>query len=143
MAQEHEILKIEIPVEEETPFVPERPRPNVKVTVKEAGKTAVSAAAHAAKKVWNSEPRRKVTRGAARGTAKIVGKSSQFVGQKVGEVVEKQARDRATAVQTRIKETDWKTEVQTGTAHSLNWLSQRLAGLAARLNAPRPKNHGD
>ena len=143
MPQEQDILKIEIPVEEETPFVPERPRPDVKEKVKAAGKTAVSATTRTAHKAWDSEPRRKVTRGVARGTAKVAKKSSQFVSQKVGEAVEKQARERATAVQTRIKETDWKAEAKTGTARGLNWLSQRLARLAARINTPRPKEHSE
>lgn len=143
MTKEQDILKIEIPVEEEAPFVPERPRPDVKEKVKAAGKTAVSATAHTAKKAWDSEPRRKVTRSVARGTAKVVGKSSQFVSEKVGQAVERQARERATAVQTRIKETNWKAEAQTGAARSLNWLSQRLARLAARINAPRPKESSE
>lgn len=140
MTKEQDVLKIEIPVEEEATFVPERPRSDVKTKMKEAGKMAVSATAQTAKKAWNSEPRRKVTRGVARGTAKVVGKSSQFVGEKIGQAVERQARERATAVQTRIKETDWKAEAKTGAVRSLNWLSQRLSRLAARINTPRPKD---
>ena len=143
MTQEQEILKIDIPVEEETPFVPEQPRSNVKAKAVEAGKTAVSATARTAQKAWDSEPRRKVTRGVARGTAKAAGKTSKFVSEKVAKAAEKQARERATAVQTRIQETDWKAEAKSGTARSLNWLSERLARLAAKINAPRPKDSNE
>ena len=140
MTQESEIIKIEIPVEEETPFVPEQSRPDVKAKAAQAGKTAVSATARTAKKAWDSEPRRKVTRGVAKGTAKAASKTSKFVSEKIAHAAEKQARERATAVQTRIKETDWKGEAKSGTARSLNWLSERLARLAAKINAPRPKD---
>ena len=143
MAQESEILKIEIPVEEEIPFVPEQSQPNVKAKAVQAGKTAVSATARTAQKAWDSEPRRKVTRGVARGTAKAAGKTSKFVSEKVAKAAEKQARERATAVQARIRETDWKAEAKSGTARSLNWLSQRLSRLAAKINAPRPKNSSE
>ena len=143
MTQEKEILIIEIPVEEETPFVPERRRPDVKAKAVKVGRTAVSATARTAQKAWNSEPRRKVTRGVARGTAKAAGKTSKFVSDKVAQAAERQARERVTAVQTRIKETDWKAEAKSGTASSLNWLSDRLARLAAKINAPRPKDNGE
>lgn len=140
MTQEQDILKIEIPVEEETPFVPEQPRPGVKAKVADVGKTAVSATARTAKRAWDSEPRRKVTQGVVRGTTKAAGKTSKFVSEKVAQAAEKQARERVTAVQTRLKETDWKAEAKSGTARSLQWLSNRLARLAARINAPKPQN---
>ena len=143
MTQEQEILKIEIPVEEETPFVPDQPRPDVKAKAVEVGKTAVSATARTAKKAWDSEPRRKVTRGVARGTAKVAGKTSRFVSEKVAQAAERQARERVTAVQTRLQETDWKAEAKKGTAQGLHWLSERLSRLAAKINAPRPKNSSE
>lgn len=143
MTQEQEILKIEIPVEEETPFIPERPRSDVKAKAVAAGKTAVSATARTAQKAWDSEPRRKVTRGVARGTARAAGKTSKFVSEKVVQAAERQARERATAVQTRIQETDWKAEAKNGTVRSLNWLSERLSRLVAKINAPRPKDSGE
>lgn len=139
MTQEQEILKIEIPVEEETPFVAEQPRPDVKAKAQEIGKTAVSTTARTAKRAWDSEARRKVTRGVARGTAKVAGKTGHFVSEKVAQAAERQARERVTAVQTRLKEIDWKTEAQKGTVRGLHWLSDRLARLAAKINAPTPK----
>lgn len=143
MTQEQEILRIEIPVEEETPFVPEQPRSNMKSTAAAVGKTAVSATTRTAQKAWDSEPRRKVTQGVARGTAKAVGKTSKFVSEKVAQAAERQARERATAVQNRIRETDWKAEIKSGTARSLHWLSGRLARLAAKINAPSPKENNN
>jgi hypothetical protein len=143
MTQKQEILKIEIPVEEETPLIPEQSRPDVRAKAVSAGKTAVSATAHTAKKVWDSEPRRKITRGVARGTAKAANKAGHFVSEKVAPTAERQARERVTAVQTRLKETDWKAEAKSGTARSLHWLSERLARLAAKINAPTPKTGND
>lgn len=143
MTQEPKILKIEIPVEEETPFVPEQPRSNVKTKAVQAGRTAVSATARTAHKAWDSEPRRKVTRGVARGTAKVASKTGKFVSEKVAQAAERQARERVTAVQTRIQETDWKAEAKNGTARSLNWLSKRLSRLAAKINTPQPKDNSE
>jgi hypothetical protein len=138
MTQEKEILKIEIPVEEETPFVPEagRARPNVKAKAAQAGKAVVKTTTDATKKAWNSEPRRKATRGIAKGATAVVSKTGRFVSEKVAQSAERQARERATAVKTHIRETDWKAEAKSGTARGLRWLSDKLSGLAARVNAP-------
>ncbi|MCP4425239.1 MAG: hypothetical protein GY803_12150 [Chloroflexi bacterium] len=138
MTQEKEILKIEIPVEEETPFVPEsgRARPDVKGKAAQAGKTAVKTVGKTAKKAWDSEPRRKVTRSVAKGTATVAAKSGRFVSEKVAQAAERQARERAAAAQTRLRETDWKAEAKGGAARSLQWLSRKFSELAARMNAP-------
>lgn len=138
MTQEKEILKIEIPVEEETPFVPEagRVRPNVKEKAAQAGKAVVKTTAVATKKAWNSEPRRKATLGIAKGATAVASKTGRFVSEKVAQSAEKQARERTTAVQTRLRETDWRAETKRGTARSLRWLSDKLAGLAARVSGP-------
>ncbi|MCB9445876.1 MAG: hypothetical protein H6669_16740 [Ardenticatenaceae bacterium] len=139
MTQEPEILKIEIPVEEETPFVPESARPDVKAKMAAAGKTAVSTATQTTKKVWNSGPRRKVTRGISRGAAQAASKTGKFVSEKVAKAAERQAREQVTAVQTRLQETDWKAQAKSGTARGLHWISDRLARLAAKINTPHPK----
>jgi hypothetical protein len=142
MTQDEEILKIEIPVEEEAPFVPEpgRTRTPIKEKVARTGKTAAQATGGVVKKAWDSEPRRKVTRGVAQGAKKAARKSGRFLNDKVAQAAEREARERATAVQTRIKETDWKREAKSSTSRGLRWLSDRLAGLAARVNAPQPKS---
>lgn len=141
MNQEQEILKIEIPVEEEPPFVPEagRARRDVKGMAARAGKTAVKATARTAKRAWNSAPRRKVTRGVVKGTTAVTRKSGRLLSEKVAQTAERQARERVTAVQTRIQETDWKAEAKNGTARGLHWLSDRLAWLAARVNKSSAK----
>ena len=84
-----------------------------------------------------------MTRGVARGTAKVAGKTSRFVSEKVAQAAERQARERVTAVQTRLQETDWKAEAKKGTAQGLHWLSERLSRLATKINAPRPKNNNE
>ena len=130
-------LKIEIPPEdgaetpvvEAPPLVPERPSRNTSGQVKNAAGKAGEQLAGAAKKAWDSEARRKATRGAAA----VAAKGSQMVQDKVVKTAEEQARERAAAVRTRMQETDWKTEAQTGTAKALKWLSERFAAMAARF----------
>ena len=48
--------------------------------------------------------------------------------------VARRSREAVTAVQTRIKETDWKEEARQGTVRGLQWLSQQLAHLADRFS---------
>lgn len=139
MTQEQEPIKIIIPVEEETPLVPERTGPDVKGTVTRAGKTAVKTTVGAVKKAWQSEPRRKVTGSVMRGAAAVASKSGRFVGDKVAQAAEKQARERVMAVQTRLKETDWKQEAKRSTAGGLRWLSQKLARLAQKFASGEEK----
>jgi hypothetical protein len=60
-------------------------------------------------------------------------KGSAVVTDAVVRTAERQARERATAVQQRIQETDWKEASKEGAATGLRWLSQKLAKLAARF----------
>lgn len=142
MTQDEKILKIEIPVEEEAPFVPEpgRARAAIKEKVARTGKTAAQVTGGAVKKTWDSEPRRKLTRAVAQGAKTAAIKSGRFLNEKVAQAAEREARERATAVQTRIKEADWKKEAKSSTSRGLHWLSDRLARLAARVNAPQSKS---
>ena len=64
MSDEPNYLKIEIPEEEETPFVPEQPQP----TAVDAVKTQTVGAA---KQVWDSELRKKATQGMKRGATAV------------------------------------------------------------------------
>ena len=137
-----EPIKIEIS-EEEAPFMPESRRLNVKTKATQAGKIIASQTAQTARKVWNSTPRRKVTRGVAKGATAVAGKSSRFISEKIAQTAERRAREGVTAVQTRLRETDWKAEAKGGTANGLRWLSERLARLAARINTPAPKSGSD
>ena len=139
MIQEQEPIKIEIPVEEETPFVPEHEGrgSNAKAKAAQVGKSVASTTARTVRKAWDSESRRKVTRGVAQGATTVASKGGRFVSEKVAQAAERQAREQVTAVQTRVKETDWKAEAKNGTAQSLRWLSHRLSCLAARLTGEK------
>lgn len=118
-----------LPVMEESPLVPEHPGTQVKQVAAETGKQVVGAA----KKVWDTDARRKVTGQIAHGAATVAAKSTKLVQDKVVETAERQAREQVTAVRSRIQETDWKAEAQTGTAKALRWLSTQLSNFAARL----------
>lgn len=134
---DQEILKIDIPVEEEAerPFVPEQPDTvgKVKESVTETVRQA-----------WQSNTRKQATRQIRRGATTVVSKSSRFVSEKVAQTAEQQARNQVEAVQSRLRETDWKHEAKTGTANGLRWLSQKLARLAERFTpgeeTPPPDN---
>ena len=141
MQKERDYLKIEIPVEEDVPFVPEEP---AKSRVKEragqvaesasiAGKQVTDTAVSTAKKAWNSDARKKVTHEVKRGAATVAGKTARVVQDKMVKTAEEQAKAQYEAMQTRIRETDWKHEAQSGAARGLRWLSQKFARLAERF----------
>lgn len=138
MSEEQIHLKIEIPIEEEPPFVPEQPQPTAASAMLSTGVDNVKKqAASVAKQAWNSELRRKATRGMKRGTAAVAGavaaKSQKVVQERVIKSAEQQARQQTEALKTKIRETDWQHEAQQGTANGLRWLSAQLAKLAERF----------
>ncbi len=122
-----------IPVVEEPPLVPEVPGGRSGARARQAAKKIGKGAGKAARRVWRSEARRKVTRGMRKGATAAAAKGTEVIGNQVRQTAERQAQERVTAVQTRLRETDWKEEAKTGTAKGLHWLSQRLSSLAARL----------
>ena len=142
-------IKLEIPPEEkasskedsssreEVPFVPE----SSKTTVSGAASQAGQAVTGVARKAWESDTRRKVTRKVGNGLNTAVRKGTKIVSDKVSEVAERQAQERVTAVRARIEETDWQQEAKNGLATGLNWLSERLAILATKvLPSEKPPN---
>ena len=134
--QDEPILKIEIPDEEDAPFVPEVPaHSGVTEQVNAAGRQVAQTAVSTAKKAWDSQVRKRVTDGA---TA-VAGKTARVVQDKMVKTAEAQAKAQMEAVQTRIRETDWKHEAQSGTARGLRWLSRKLAQLAERFT---PQDEG-
>lgn len=134
MKEENEYLKIEIPVEEETPFVPEQPVPSlVKEKAGAAGRQVAETAASTAKKAWDSGARKRVTHEVKRGATAVAGKTAQLVQEKMVKTAEQQVKAQYEAMQTHVRETDWKHEAQSGTARGLRWLSQKLAQLAERF----------
>ncbi len=131
MSEEKDYLKIEIPVEEEeTPFAPEQPQPTTMDTVKKQ-------AANAAKQAWDSDLRKKATKGMKRGAATVAGtvaaKSQKVVQERMVKAAEEQARQQTEALKTKIRETDWQHEAKQGAANGLRWLSARLSKLAERF----------
>lgn len=137
MTQEHEPGRIVITEEDVAPFVAEKPAAGLR----EQADRVTQQVSDTARQAWESETRRKVTGKVREGVATVATKSSQLVRDKVSEAAERQAKEAVTAVQTRIKETDWKEEARQGTVRGLQWLSQQLARLADRFSpAEKPGN---
>lgn len=136
MSDEKTYLKVEIPVEDETPFVPEQPQPTAADAVK-------AQAANVAQQVWDSELRKKATRGMKRGATKIAAKGQQMLKERMVQAAEQQARQQTEAIKTKIKETDWQYEAKQGTANGLRWLSAQLSKLAKRFTPKEEKEIRD
>lgn len=143
-SEQEEILKIEIPVEEDPPLVPAEeargPRFDVKGGVK-AGADKVSQGMNsAAQAAWNSDARKTVSGGVKKGVAKgvtaVAAKSAELMHEHMVKAAEEQAKQQAANVQTKIKETDWQAEAGKGAAAGLRWASQQIGKLAARFNPP-------
>ncbi|MCP4419346.1 MAG: hypothetical protein GY805_22250, partial [Chloroflexi bacterium] len=105
MNDEQTHLKIEIPVEDETPFVPEQPKQTAVDSVK-------SHASVAAKKAWNSELRKKATGGMKRGVTAVAVKSQKVVQERMVKTAEEKARQQTEALKTKLRETDWQHEAK-------------------------------
>jgi len=133
MSDEPNYLKIEIPVEEEKPFVPEKAEPKVVDAVK-------NQATSAAKQVWDSDLRKKATQGMKRGAGAVAAKGQQVMHDRVVKAAEEQAKQQAEALKTKIRETDWQHEAKQGTAKGLRWLSAQLAKLAERFTPKEERN---
>lgn len=131
MGNSEEPIRIVIE-EEDLPLVPEagRKTPDLKAEAEKAGQKA----GELAQKAWDSEPRRKATEGMKKGVAKV----GTAVTTKLSDAAAQQTRQQVDALQTRIKETDWKEAARRGAGDGLQWLSARLATLAERLNRPNP-----
>ena len=134
MQDERDYLKIEIPEEAEAPFIPEQSTGSrVKERAGAAGRQVAGTAVSTAKKAWQSDARKKVTHEVKRGAATVAGKTASVVQDKMVKTAEAQAKAQYEAMQTRIRETDWKHEIQSGTVRGLRWLSQKFAQLAERF----------
>lgn len=130
MGNSEEPIRIVIE-EEDLPLVPDMPgrkSPDLKAEAEKVGQKA----SELAQKAWESEPRRKATEGVKKGVAKV----GTAVTTKLSDAAAQQTRQQVDNLQTRIKETDWKEAARRGTSNSLQWLSQRLAALAERINRP-------
>lgn len=130
MSEDKEYLKIEIPVEEDPPLVPEQPGPTALSTGVDAVKDQ---AASAAKQVWDSDLRKKATGGLKKGATAVAAKGQQVVQDHMVKAAEEKARQQTEALKTKIRETDWQAEAKQGTAKGLRWLSEQLSKLAERF----------
>jgi hypothetical protein len=68
-------------------------------------------------------------------TAGVTSRGAEAVRDKVGEAVQAQSKATADAIETRLREIDWKDEAQKGAEGGLRWLSKRLEELAEKLRA--------
>ena len=66
-------------------------------------------------------------------TTDATSRSAEAVRDKVSETIQAQSKATADAIETRLREIDWKTEAQKGAEGTLRWLSQRLDALAEKL----------
>jgi hypothetical protein len=145
MNEEKDYLKIEIPVEEEeTPFVPEQPQPTATSALLNTGVDAVKKqATSAAKQAWDSDLRKKATKGMKRGATAVAAKSQKVVQERMVKAAEERARQQTEALKTKIRETDWQHEAKQGTANGLRWLSAQLSKLAERFTPKEESETGD
>lgn len=128
-------LKIEVPMEDETVYKPEKPQPTVKDAAKQTGKTVATTAVSA----WQSDARKKVTGPIRKGITAVTVKTGLVIQRQVSKVVEQKLQEERAAMQKRIQETDWKEEAKKGTAKSINWLSEKTSNLAERVTPDEPK----
>lgn len=151
MSDEFEIKILNEEPEGERPFRPELGDEDglgkrAKTAAGQAGRTAGSAVAAAARKAWQSEGRKKVTGAAGRGVKKAAAKGGRVVQEAVVEraarAAEEEARQQVTAVRQRARETDWKQAAQSGAVRGLRWLSDKLDKLAGRFT-PQEKSPPD
>ena len=126
------VLKIEIPVEDETVYQPETTKPGVNEQISQT-KQQVSATAV---NLWQSEPRQKATRKIGQAVNAVTVKTGLFIQQKVSELAAKGVRQEAAAAQKRVQETDWSAELRKSGSNGLRWVSRQTAHLADRTAVP-------
>lgn len=68
-------------------------------------------------------------------TTEATSRSAEAVKDKVSEAIQAQSKATAEAVETRLREIDWKEEAQKGAEEGLRWISKRLEDLAEKLRS--------
>lgn len=135
-----EILKIEIPIEEEEAQPADKDTQGHRPAVKSAAARAGQSVGRAARQAWQSDARKTVTgtvrKGVARGTTAVAAKSAQFLHEHMVQAAEDQARQQAANLQTKVRQTDWRATAGKGAAAGLRWASTQVGKLAARLMTP-------
>jgi hypothetical protein len=131
---EQEPLKIIIDDEEPALKVDQEQSATRKVAG-DAGRKAAAAAGVVAKKAWNSEAGRK----AAKKLQEVSDRGIRYVGTRMADAAEEQAKQTAASVQERLRETDWQDEAKAGLISGLKWLSAQVADLAESVSEPPAK----
>ena len=126
---EQEVIKIEIPVEEEPPLKVERSKSGAKTAAYGASRKIAGLAKDAAQRAAQSEPGRK----AAGKLQEAADRGVRYVGTRMADTAEDQARQTMETMQKRLKETDWEKEGKEGLASGLQWLSGRLKDWSDRV----------
>jgi hypothetical protein len=144
VTEEQTPIKIVIPVEDETPLVPESDRVDIRANIRQVGQRVTSTSGNMAKRAWRSTVRKNATGTIRRGLKKTTATGGRVIHNTVVKSTERQLRKRANATRSRIEATDWKREAKMGTGKGLRWLSQRLARLADRLTlAASPESEAE
>jgi hypothetical protein len=131
---EQEPIRIVIQ-EEDLPMKVERETSAPKAVARDTGRKAAVVAKMAADKAWNSD----AGRAAAKKLQEVSDRGIRYVGTRMADAAEEQAKQTASAVQERIKETDWQEEAKVGLVGGLKWLSAQVSELAERVGPGDPK----
>ena len=131
---EQEPIKIIIE-DEEAPLKADQGQSASGQVAKEAGRKAAVVAKVAAEKAWNSEAGRK----AAKKLQEVSDRGIRYVGNRMADAAEEQAKQTAAAVQERMRSTDWQEEAKVGLVGGLKWLSAQMAELAGRVTPDEPQ----
>ena len=136
---QQEPIKIVIPVEEDPPMKVERESSGAKTAAYDASRKIAGLAKDAAQRAAQSEAGRK----AAGKVKEVSDRGVRYVGTRMADTAEEQARQTAARMQERVKETDWEKEAKTGLSTGLQWLSGRLIELSERFAARQEKGPGE
>ncbi len=105
---------------------PERGRDGVLGSVEQVGQRVAGAV---------KESTARVAHKIADTTTEATSRGAEAVRDKMGETIQAQSKATADAIETRLREVNWKGEAQKGAEGGLRWLSQRLDDLAEKLRA--------
>lgn len=129
---EQEPIRIVIPVEEDPPHKAEQSSSSARSAASTAGRRMAGLAADAARRGANSEAGRMATDK----LRDVSDRGVRYVGTRMADTAEQQAKQTFEAMQERVKQTDWEEEAKVGLAAGLQWLSGRLNELSERFGAP-------
>jgi len=131
---EQEPIRIVIE-EEDLPLKVEREKTSApKAVAQDTSRKAAVVAKAVAAKAWNSD----AGRAAAKKLQEASDRGVRYVGTRMADAAEEQAKQTAAAVQERLKTTDWQEEAKVGLTGGLQWLSAQVAELAERVGPGEP-----